>query len=86
VPVTESDVQAYAFLGGMLWKLVGPMVKLRPLTDDEAHDLGVALAPVAAKYMSALGGYESEIALLVCVGGLYFKTKIPEIEIEEHGS
>lgn len=69
-PITEGEIEMFAMLGGTVWDLQARFTDMEPLTPEEAHKLGAAMAPVARKYLPMLDDYGPEVALVIMVGGL----------------
>lgn len=76
-PITEAEIRAYTMLAQMTWRLAEAAFKLKPIDDEEAQQLGEAIAPVAQKYAPALGQWMPEFNLVVVLGGLVL-SKLPE--------
>ena len=85
-----AGIAACALLSQTLWRLGGPFLHLRPLTDEEAAQLGAAVDPVLKKYLPALEEWQAEVNLGVVLLGLIQATRIenkpaPEPAIEGSG-
>lgn len=70
-----------AFLSATLWDVLGPVLKVKPLDDEEARKLGAALDPVLAKYLPAMGDWTLEINLALVVAALYSSHRMTPEEV-----
>lgn len=80
---SDATVAACATVGALVWNVAGPQFKCRPLTQDEALELGLALDAIAAKYLGdVFEKWAEEIALSLVVLGLYQRTRLPNLPAE----
>jgi hypothetical protein len=84
IVVDEGDVAVAAEIGGVLWDMIGPFARCRPLDEPQKLRLGRALAPLIKKYLPLLADWQYEGAALLCVMALARETHIPkEVSPEE---
>lgn len=75
---SDVSIAACATIGNIVWNVAAPQLNLRPLTDEEAVELGGALDAVAGKYVPDIfERWAEEIGLAFVVLGLYAKTQLP---------
>jgi len=77
-PITETEVAAYGVLGGTLWKLLGPYVRVNPLDSEQQRELGKAMAPLGRKWAPFLDKWSLEFNFVLVVVSLYEQTKQPD--------
>ena len=79
----EQEARMSAFLFATVWGISTTFTKHRDISDDEALNVGRALAPVLAKYLPSMAGYALEINLLLGVGMVWTSTAPPKKKPEE---
>lgn len=85
IDVGPGDVEMAAQLGGVVWDIVAPFVRLKPLDDSQRTRLGTALAPLIIKYMPLLGDWQYEAAAVLCVLALVQENRMPR-ELPKKGA
>jgi len=83
IEVTEADIQSAIPLARTVWDLVGPMFRLKPLDDDQAARLGVALAPLVKKYLPLLADWQHEVNFAIVVFALARENAVPKVKPKE---
>jgi hypothetical protein len=78
IEVGAGDVMLATRVGDTLWRIAGPMFRLRPLNEAERQELGEALAPLVVKYMPLLGRWQYEAGAIICVMGLAQACYVPK--------
>lgn len=79
ITVDESDIAEAAVLGSTVWELaMVPMLKMKPLSDEQSLRLGKSLAPIVKKYMPMLGGWQYEVALALTLVSLVTENRQPK--------
>lgn len=83
--VTPGDVGVATTIGDVLWGIAGPQFRLRPLNDEQRERLGMALAPLVAKYAPLMGRWQYECMALLTIMALARECHIPKTESEDAG-